>query len=294
MGTYHNAYDILTDVREALNEADTALIQGTATYGKFSNTFLVKRINRSVRAIYSKLMLLKHVREKFLASASITGSNSAFALPWDVGVIRRFEDDQGVKVDRANIDHKPIQGGSGSSLTYYRQGNNLVLTKSGVSSTYTLYYLRKPRELDVGAAASANTLASSAKAIADYYNGMVLENTTDDTIHTISDYTAARVVTLDTGSLATDEYYGIVSDLPEPFHHLISPLAAMFAKAEHPVSPESPKSSAVQLWQNELEDAVLGFAGRELDIPEESIWSDNDDVFTSQGVIIPGHSGMVF
>jgi len=291
MSTYQNCYRILTDVRGALNESDNALIQGSSTYGKYSNTFLVERINRAQRALYAKLFI--RVKSLFIASASITGSSSVFALPWDVGVIRRFEDEQGQKVFPAGLDDKPVNSGSGSRNIYYRSGNNLILMQSNVSATYKLYYLKKPRELNTGAASGTNTLATTARALADYYNGMILENETDGTVHTISDYSATRVVTLDTGSLASGKYYGIVPDMPEPFHHLIAPLAAMFAKADHPVAPEKPVRSSVELWQGELDDAILAFGGRSGDIPDDDIWTSGVSGYAG-GMLIPGHTGLVF
>ena len=290
MGTYHNGYSILGDVRGALNEDDSALINGTGTYGKFSNDFIMKSVNRAQRAIYAKLFI--RIKSAFRTSTTITGVNSVYALPWDFGLMRRFEDENGVKVHPINLDHKPGTSGQGSDNRYYRKGNNLILTKSGVTTTYTLWYRLKPRELHQGVTVTEDTLASPAKLIADYYNGLTIENETDGWVDTISDYSAARVVTLAEETLGTSKYYGTVSDIPEPFHHLIAPLAAMIAKADHPVSPEKPSRASMELWKNELEDAILAFGGRAGDISEEDIWTD--DGAGPVGVNIPGHINPVF
>ena len=286
MGTYHNGHSILSDVRDDLNENSTGLLQGTDTSGKFSNAYIMKSVNRAQRLIYGKLFIRD--RNMFLTSSTITGVSSVYALPWDFGLIRRFEDENAVQVSPINLDYKP-RTGEGSSNRYYRKGNNLILTKTGVTLTYTLWYLRKPLDFNQGAAADTLTLASTAKAVADYYNNIILENETDGTIHTISDYTAARVVTLDTGTLASGKYYGTVSNLPDPFHHLIAPLASMMAKADHPVAPEKPSRSSAEIWKGELEDAILAFAGRPQDIREEDIWSEYGTA-GPVGVRLPGHS----
>ena len=287
MGTYHNGYDILSDVRDSLNENDDVLVKGTATYGKYSNTFIMKSVNRAQRVIYAKLFI--RLKESFLTSVDVTGVASVFALPWDFGTMRRFEDESGAKVSPMSIDHRPGLGNSGSRNNYYRKGNNLVVNRSGVTDTYTLWYLKKPREIEQGLSTGSNTLAATAKVLADYYNGLILENVTDSAIYNITDYSAVRVVTLESGTLATDKYYGTVSDLEEPFHHLIAPLAAMIAKADHPVAPEKPSQSSLRLWKGELDDAILAFGGRQGDILEEDLWTDFNNGGGYTGVLLPGH-----
>jgi hypothetical protein len=291
MGTYHNGHSILSDVRDDLNENNTGLLQGTDTSGKFSNAYVMKSVNRAQRLIYGKLSIRD--RNMFLTSMQITGVNSVYALPWDFGLIRRFEDDKAAKVYPLNIDHKPRPDSQGSQNRYFRQGNNLILTQSGINLTYRLWYYRKPLDLDQGAAAGIDTLASTAKAVVDYYNNNILENETDGTTHIITAYTAARVATLDTGLLASGKFYGTVSNIPDPFHHLIAPLASMFAKADHPVAPEKPSRASAEMWRGELDDAILAFAGRPQDVREEDVWSDNDTA-APLGINIPGQGYPIF
>jgi hypothetical protein len=284
MATYHNAYTILSDVREGLNEYSTALVQGTATHGKFSNTFILKKINRAQRLLYAKLMI--RIKGAFLTSYSSACSSGVFTLPWDFGQIVRFEDENGVKVYPKDVNWKPTHGMQGSDNVYYRSANTFVLMDTSVSATYKLWYYRKPREITMGAASGENTLASTAKGIADYYNGMIIEDISGNTYDTIDDYSAARVVDVDI-TIDSGHYYGIVSDLPEMFHPLIAPLAQMICKAEHPVSPEKPTQAEVALWKQELEDAITAFGHSQGDIPSEDIWTDFGEVI-SPGVNIPG------
>ena len=291
MGTYHNAYQILGDVREGLNEFSTALQQGTDTYGKYSNSYIMLKINRAQRMLYAKLF--KRIEEHFLTSVDLVGVDSVYTLPWYFGKIRRFEDENDIKVLPVSIDHRPTVNGRGSDSLYYHKGNTLVLTRSGVTKTYTLWYYKKPRELDQGAATATDTLASTAKEIADYYNGMTIEQvetTTDQ--GEITDYTAARVITSGI-TLASTKYYGIVSDLPEMFHQLIAPLGVMLCKAEHPVSPEKPTKSEIGFWNDELEDAIVAFAGNKGDVPPEDIWTDFGGGRGGGGVNIPGQGYLI-
>lgn len=286
MGTYHNAYDILSDMREGLNEYSTALVQGTSTHGKFSNTYLVNKMNRAQRLLYARL--LKRIPGEFLTDSAVSVASGVITLPWDFGVVRRLEDQNDFKVYPVDIDKRPVQGGQGSKSLYYRKGNYLYLTDDSVTDTYHLWYWRKPRELDVGkAGGTTNQLASSAKAIADYYNGMVLENITTDAFATITDYTAARVVTGPSLTASTD-YYGIVSDLPEMFHHLIAPLAIIIAKAEHPVSPEKPTKSEIEIWKSEFDDSVSAFGHMEGDVEPEELFTDFGGLGEGPGINIPG------
>jgi hypothetical protein len=285
MGTYHNAYDILSDMREGLNEYSTALVNGTDTHGRFSNTYLVNKMNRAQRLLYARL--LKRIPGEFLTDSDITITAGVMTLPWDFGMVRRLEDEDDRKVYPVDVDKRPIYTGKGSENLYYRKGNTLILTDLNKSGTYHLWYWRKPRELDTGLASGANTLATSAKAIADYYNGMDLENITTGTVAEITDYSAARVVTGPTLTSGTD-YYGIVSDLPEMFHHLIAPLGQIISKAEHPIAPEKPTKSEIELWKAEFEDVVSAFGNVQGDVEPEDVFTD----FGGGGYVgvnMPGH-----
>jgi len=290
MGTYHNAYNILSDMREGVNEHTTALVQATDTYGKFTNTYLMQKMNRAVRLIYARL--LKVNPDHFQTDAAVTVTSGVITLPWDFGMVRRLEDENDAKVFPVDVDKRPWSGGKGSRKLYRRQGNTLVLTDLSYSGTYHLWYWRKPRELDMGKATAENTLAASSKLIADYYNGMMLEDVTGLQVGTISDYTAAHVITADI-TLAKDSYYGIVSDLPEMFHHLIAPLGGMIAKAEHPTSPEKPTKVEVELFRTEFADAVSAFGHIQGDVDVEDIFCDFGGGRMG-GVEIPGQGYTIF
>lgn len=277
MSTYENCYEILSQLRQGINEYSTGLLQGTDTSGAHQNSYLVKKINEAVRFIYG--ILLRRIPEVFFETIPIVGSNSVFSLPWDFGRLLLFKDENGNKVFPFDPKNGKLVNETGSDRLYYRKGQTLVLDKDGVSKTYTLLYYRKPRDLDQGKSSAGGaqsiTLATTAKAIADYYNGMVIENITDANVDTISDYTAARVATI-TGTGAAEKYYGIVSDIPEPFHHLIAPKAIHLVKLESPVIQEKVTQLSLNEWDNQLSMDISAYAGSD-DIDYEDLFADYDE-----------------
>lgn len=280
MSTYENCYEILGDVRKGINEYSTALHQGTDTSNAHSNSYLVKKINAAQRYLYA--LLFQRMPEEFLEEISLTGVDSVYTLPWDFGRLIYFKDENGNQVFPIGVKKLRLTEETGSDRLYYRKGNTLVLDKDGVSKTYTLHYYRKPRDLDQGkapaGASTSITLASSAKKIADYYNGIIIENITKDWIDTISDYTAARVATIGAETAAGDDYYGLVSDLPEPFHFLIAPKAVHLVKASSPVIQEKPSSQDLKEWNNQLIETLKAFVGSD-DTDIEELFLDCDQPF---------------
>ena len=172
MSTYLNAYEILSDIRREINEYSTALVQATDTTGAYSNAYLVRKINTAQSFIYS--LILNKKPEVFLTSLEIVGVDSAFALPWNFGRLLVFKDDNDHKVFPIDIDRLKVEGGTGHKRLYYRKGNDLVLDRDSITDTYTLWYYTKCRDLDMGAASGTNTLATTARPIADYYVGLIL------------------------------------------------------------------------------------------------------------------------
>lgn len=288
MATYRNCYSILEDVRHGINEYSSNLLTATSTSGKYSNSWLVERINDAQRYIYN--LVLKAKPEKFIASSDVTVTDSVITLPWNYGTLIQLRDDKGYPVFPSTVRILPVNSGTGNDNLYYEGANNtLTLNKSGVTETYKLWYTLKPRDLNQGRATADNTVAATSKAIADYYNTMIIESITGAWAGTISDYTAARVVTVTGQTLTDDDYYGIVSELPEPFHNLISPLATMLAKSMHPSSQEKPTKIDYDLWKMQLNTALDVYAGNDGDVSMEEIFTDyNTGDMGLGGVNFPG------
>ncbi len=291
--TYRNSYDMLGDLRHNLNEYSTALHQGTSTSGKYDNGWLMREgINIAQAELYEMLVLV--MREHFLEGPEdIAVTSSVITLPSDFGELEELRDGNGAKVYRSGVKNLPANGSDGSKRAYYRKGNTLVLNRSGITDTYSIAYIRKPRDLDQGAASSGNTLATTAVPVDDYYNGMYIESITGSWAGEISDYTAGRVITVSGQTLTSGHYYGIISDLPYEFHKHIVPRATILCKAAHPSSQEKPSAGDVQLWSKSVADTFRAFAGNKADVDPESIWCDSDRAL-SGGFSIPGHSNLVW
>lgn len=274
--TYENCYEILGDVRKGLNEYSSGLHNGTDTSGAHLNSYLVKKINDAQRHIYG--LLMPRIPEAFLKEVSLTGVNSVYTLPWDFGRLLYFKDENGCQVFQINPKRLKLTNETGSDRLYYRKGNTLVLDKAGVTDDYSLLYYQKPRELDCGQATAGGalsiTLATSAKKIADYYNDMTIENITEDWTDTISDYSSARVATI-TETAAAEDYYGIVPEIPEVFHHLIAPKAIQLVKSESPVAQEKVTQQDLSVWHGLLIESLQAYVGTD-DLDPEDLFCDYD------------------
>ena len=70
------------------------------------------------------------------------------------------------------------------------------------------------------------------------------------------------------------DYYGIVSELPEPFHFLIAERAIMSLKAKSPIATEKLKKAEYDLFYEEFRETYRAYAGSKEDISMEEIWMD--------------------
>ncbi len=261
----------MEEVRRGIDEYSVAYAQATdTTTGAFSNALIVNEINKSHRYIYD--YLLRHIPKAILTSTTITGVASVFALPFDFGKLLIFKDENDRKVYPIDIDKLKVSGSPGNKRLYYRKGNNLVLDRDNVTDTYTLWYYKKARTLDQGKATGTNTLAVTAVPIADYYNGMQLENITDSEISTITDYSAGRVVTI-TNQMDANDYYGIISDMPEMFHYLIE-MKAIINMKRYPQSKMKITPEDILDFKDQLITSVKAYAGTDDDVDMEEIFLD--------------------
>lgn len=276
MATYWNCYTLLEQLRMQLNEYSSAKVQGTDTSGTYNNTHLLYGLNAAGRFLHAFLM--ERLPSEFLTEVDLTASSSVFTLPAYFGTLIYFKDDNGRQVFPVGVDNLKLTSATGSDRKYYRKGNTLVLDKAGVSKTYTLYYLKKYRDLNFGQAVSGSgalaiKLATTAVSIADYYNGMTIENITKVWVDTIDDYTAARVATI-SETAAEDDWYGIVPDFPEWAHHFIIPRAVFEITGNYPVAQEKPNKSASQGFFDSLRIEFLAYGGPAKDIDIEDLFLD--------------------
>jgi len=279
MATYLNGYTLLEKLWIQLvgyNSNITAYVQGTDTTGPYSNPQIMDGINAAQRFLYSTLFT--RIPYEFEEETTLTGVASVYTLPADFGQLRLFKDSNGYPIHPISTEQRRTTSGSGSDQAYYRKGNTLVIDKSGVTEVNTLTYYRKCRDIEQGKALGGGSqyleFAATAKLIDDYYNGLTIENITDDSVDTITDYTATdRKATIETEVGATDDYYGTVSDLPEPFHYLLIPRAVFEITANYPIAKEKSTVSGAEIFMQNFMATLRAYAGNSLDTYAEDIWT---------------------
>lgn len=261
---------MIGDLREELNDYSSDKVDGTDTSGAFTNRYLLRKINEAQSYIYS--VILRKNKDAFLESATLTASSSVLTLPWDMGIVKVLLTDNGTRCVRIDSDEQKVTGASGDPSLYVRKGYTIVIDKDGVSDDYTLWYYRRCRDLTHGKAAAEDTLSTDASPYADFYNGMEIEDITGSQSGTISDYTAARVIT-STITIANESYYGMISTLPKEFHMLI-PLWAALKSKSHPASLSKPSKEEIDSFNAEFVQALNAYATTYEDTLVESIFQD--------------------
>lgn len=299
--SYENAFKLIHDVRIGLNEFSTGFWQGSDTSGKFSNTYILEKINAAQSRMYA-LMMRTPARDVFYAEASLVGVNSVFTLPSDFGRVLQFEDEDGRKVFPSTAKITPLSGETGNKRLYYRSGNTYVLNESGVTDTYTLKYFKMPRRLTWGQAAATSGALSLIMAATDvtvlrndYYNNFVIDNYTQGLSTTVTDFVAStRAATTAAITWAENNYYGTVSVLPEEMHFLLSPMATILIKSQHPAAQERPTREEISVWGEMFMEVLVGFTNMPEDIPIESIFMDLTTHNFGGGVSIPGQGYNIY
>ena len=260
--TYLNAYEILEQVRHGINDYSAGLLAGTDTTGAYLNKELMRAINDAQGQLFN--ILITREPQLFYKSATLTPVSSVLTMPSDFYRMRRIEDRYGVKLNPIPLDNKRLTDDAGTEWFYYSLAGTVVFDRLSFTDSVVVYYVKKCRELDQGALAAggtkAGTLASTARAVADYYNGMTIENVTAGYFEAIADYTAARVITLVTNNTTTADVYGLISDLPEEIHKFIAKRAILDLR-NHPKSIVKPTKLDWDDYGDQLSEAIKGLLG---------------------------------
>lgn len=263
MGRYLNAYQIASDVREGVNEFSTAYLQATDATGAFTNSKIQARINEAVRFLWG----LSFVRspEDYLTSSDLTPVNSLITLPANFMKLRRLEyTDSRQKIHRMELDEKAP--GTGSKVRYRPyQRKYLIIDQAGVTDGVTAWFFKRPRDIHYGQAvagsgASALKMAATAIYEDDFYNGMLVEDVTAGFNSEITDYSGSTKVATVTGTASTNDWYGLVPEIPEEFHHLISMKAILLLKSD-PKSPIKPTPKDIADFNELMASAFSAYYG---------------------------------
>ncbi len=257
-----NCYSILQNIRYAINEHSTALVNGTDTTGAFANSYIIDTINKAQFYIFS--ILFEQNPDMFLTSANLTFTNSIASVPSDCFKIKDIENADGIPLSKIDMLERHPGVYDGDRYSYYRYGSSIRIDMDNISETGKIWYYKRLREITMGASSAGGalslTLASTARGITDYYNNMTIENITDNWVDTITDYTSARVCTLAAQTGAASKYYGIVSELPEIFHGPLEERAIIQIK-QHPKAPFKVTPVDLQLNLSNIVQSMKSYAG---------------------------------
>lgn len=296
--SHENAYKMLGDLRLELNEYSADLLTGTDTSGNYNNAYLTKKLNEAQSAMHMQLFRLKP--EIFLSRTTIVGVASVYTLPHNFGKMIEFRDSDGNKMYPTSVKSLPTPVGTGSDQLYFREGNTLVLTKSGITETCALYYFRKPRLLlsgTAGASSGASALHMSAATAVlhdDYYNGITVDDYTASFTSIITDWTASTQVAVVTGTAATSDIYGTVSELPEEFHLLIVPLAELLVSSVHPAAQRKPSEADWKRWSERFFETLWAYGANSGDEEFVDLFSEYSVGPSSGGFNIPGQGHTIY
>lgn len=292
MATYENCYKIASDVRRGVNEFSTALLQGTDTSGAHSNDEVIRAINDAQKFLYH--LLVKRIQSEFeVHDQDLVVTNSIASLPGDFGRLIQIKNEYGRLIYPIRIREKVPTNSTGNKRFYLRKkglSNQIQIERTGVNATYKISYIMKPRNIHYGQAGSGSTTQSivldsnHAPKVIDYYNQINIENITQDWVDTISDYTAGRVATISTEEAAEDDFYGLVPEFPETFHHLIAPQAIILLKDTSPVSQEKSTTKENDNLTQLLIAALRAFQGNQ-DVDYEDMFTDFEPLFPTTGIV---------
>lgn len=275
-----NGYDIakqmLSDLGVTQNDLTSVLV-GSDTEGMYSVDQVRNAMNAATQRIHA-LIAKRLPAEEFLAGPSdISFSSSVATLPWNFGRMVWLKDTAGRKMFQVKPRHLREASETGVGRYYWRAGQTLTIDKASVTGTYTIFYEKRPRDIDFGIAAAGGaasiTLAASARKTADYYNNMEIVDITSDWIDTIDDYSAARVATI-SETAAADDFYGIVPEIPEAFHYLIAPLATLLMGSTFPIAKSKPGPQAYQLINEMLNDTISFYGAPSLEDEPVDLMTD--------------------
>jgi len=208
---------------------------GEETASHWTDLNLLRRLNISQRKV--ALMLSMSGGGWLIESADVTPVASLISYPANCSKISYIE----VKATEQVIHFLPSIKGRSVNRDYSRTGleiypvmDGLMVNEDDYTEEVTVWYQRRIPDLhtcgisdyaDAGGATSL-TLTSALNPVreVDYYNDAEIEivSGTGSTLRTsITDYTAAGVCTIATGTFSTDTVYGTISMIPEEMHPYI-------------------------------------------------------------------------
>jgi len=239
-----NCKDLVVEIRSLLDE-------GGITSGKWSDTEIVRAINRSKDLCVNLINRINpDIMGKTPATITYVSGTELYDLPRDFQSVKRLEvASTKEKYDPIDMDEKEVYRATNeiqdSRPAYYLWGNQIGLVNA--SGNATLYYLRKAPNIHYGTvSALAGTTFTfdltpngstsgdyTVKTIDDYYNGTyvdVYSGTGEGQEREITDYTGStKICTVATWSTNPDtsSLYALKWNLPVEVDEWVILSAAM-------------------------------------------------------------------
>jgi len=217
-----DAYKMFMEVRQNIGEESAS---------HWTDREILMKLNGTQKRLWSKLGQVPG--DWLVDSVSVTALASVITLPSDCAKPIYLEDSSGYEIPISDtVREKRLTDPTGLSLESpgliaYPLGNTLVINTTGDSSTYTLWYIARYRDLALGVAGAnsgANALHLEAGMMPriedDYYNDAKVRTYTTGTYapeleDTITDYVGSTLIATVSGTPAETDLYGTVSQLPE-------------------------------------------------------------------------------
>jgi hypothetical protein len=238
-----HSIDIVSRIREGLNDYSSAKVLGTDTTGPYSNATIFYNLGGATREIAN--IISRRNPGIFTVETSIPAVNSVIALPPDFGKIQLLRDQYGLKVSPIAQDQRHYTQWEGSQLHYYRKADNLVIDKDGCTDTFSLVYTRIPREIHHGLLLvdypqippiplNATYLQKPpASTVDEYYTGMEFKDLTQDFNGIVLDYRGVdgKITFMGmTEQLVAGDQYAFYPDMPGWTHDIVVQRATLMLK----------------------------------------------------------------
>ncbi len=246
-----NAYELITEFRDAVGE-DVAIDKESSHTGRFKYPTILRWLNRGQMEVQQLLVSLDD--RYFLTATAQDGieDQNYYPLPPDclmgrVLMVERVEGERRYAYWPIDMEEKEAYRlSSVSGLAYHGRleirGGEVLLYPSPPAGTnnVVIYHNRRLADLDFGPVPSNAgntdlTLNSTARPLAHYYDNyrvsIVGSGSARDQTRTITNYTAARVCTVDQWDTnpTTADYYAVECELGEDFERLMVVKAVMMA-----------------------------------------------------------------
>lgn len=222
-----NAYHMMLDARDNTGE-DVAAHWG--------DNDVLRKLNAAQRKVANLFILSPG--DWLIKSANLTPVASVISLPSDCAKpVYMEETSSGYPIILSGNIRERARTRIAGAVIYegvveaYMLKDSIVVNQDSYTTGVTLWYQQRVPDLHTGACAAGSgatkvifQLTNEPKRVDDYYNGVsieIVDGTGTGIIEDISDYDGSGYYATITGTVAADDNYGTVSELPEEAHDLI-------------------------------------------------------------------------